>query len=466
MTKPIISGPYRTFRALNDYESYVEFEGSTITIPLRARRSPNEEWMSDEIKLRAFMRLEVYPPYVNNLGTREFQFTIRDWDLYGKSPMLNQLFYGDPRGRLVTDKETGLSDYVPAAMTFRVSPNNRLKVDPDSPQEARALFGDDSDIELRDLNSHHLRVWHSDPSSGERAQKYSNPHNKIYWEIVSAESLSKEGLSNLLPGGSEGTLFILFHKKHPNIPGDSGEFDLKNPEDRARYLVAFSEFESQDEIEAHGRSLSRTRSRLLGRGLGSMVTQLRGNSVISSFSRSKQSLDIRVPINPAFTEKGTLQERATELLKESDAGKIRGEIQFASPSRSLGTADRAPLPGEPFDSADFPARITYAINYDIFVNDQKFVEDQAGIAIAVGAEEIPPRDVKVAFEKPQAGLVADRYLEFSAGSCTGMMEITKEEFEEGMNFSRYWRNVPLAPDALELRSNGGIFEDYNPKKNY
>jgi hypothetical protein len=61
MVKPIISGPYKTFRRLNTEETFLEFERSTITIPMKGRRSPNEPWMEEEIKLKAFMRLEIYP---------------------------------------------------------------------------------------------------------------------------------------------------------------------------------------------------------------------------------------------------------------------------------------------------------------------------------------------------------------------------------------------------------------------
>ena len=38
MPKPMISGPYRTFRRLNPDQAFLEFEGSTITIPMRGRR--------------------------------------------------------------------------------------------------------------------------------------------------------------------------------------------------------------------------------------------------------------------------------------------------------------------------------------------------------------------------------------------------------------------------------------------
>jgi hypothetical protein len=143
-------------------------------------------------------------------------------------------------------------------------------------------------------------------------------------------------------------------------------------------------------------------------------------------------------------------------------GPITGSIRIVSPSRSLGTADQGPLPGEPVDSCDFPARITYAINYNIAINDEVFVDDQAGIAIAVGVDDVPPRDVKVAFDKPHIGHVLDRYLEFGVGDCTGMKEITQEEYDHGVNFCRYWRSVPLDPDPARWAD----FRDFDPSREY
>ncbi|HEX8224134.1 MAG TPA: hypothetical protein VF605_09990 [Allosphingosinicella sp.] len=85
MPRPIVQSPYRTFRRLTRNETFLEFEGSTITIDIKARKSADDPWMEEELKLRAYMRLEIFPPYINNLGTREFQFIIRDWWLNGKS---------------------------------------------------------------------------------------------------------------------------------------------------------------------------------------------------------------------------------------------------------------------------------------------------------------------------------------------------------------------------------------------
>jgi|GEM_PF-1555738 len=468
MVIPIVSGPYRTFRALNPDESFIEFEGSTITIPMKARRSPSEAWMEESIKLRAFMRLEIYPAYLNNLGTREFQFTIRDWDLYGKSPMLNQLFYGDPRGQLVTDKETGFADYVPATITFSVNHGYHLFVEGPNDQ-ARELFGDDRDIEIRDLCSHHLRVWSPIVERDGATVPYSGPNTRIYWQILPASRVEKAKIGFLLDEAKRSLSsfsaeagLMVFHKKAPNIAGDTAEFDISNPVDRARYLLAISSLDPS--VSDSGRS--QLRATLPVRGLEAARAQIRGNSVLSSLYRPHNGLEIRVPVNPNFRSAGDLGERAQKAMSKAKEERLKGSIIIKSPSRSLGTADQAPEPGLPFDSADFPARITYAINYDIYINRERFVEDQAGIAIAVGAEEVPPRDVKVAFEKPQAGLVAGRYMEFSSGCCTGMEEISITDYREGLNFGRYWRTVPLEPNAIGLRTAGGQFEDYDPQREY
>ncbi|WP_192148046.1 hypothetical protein [Roseibium litorale] len=473
MVIPIVSGPYRTFRALTQDESFIEFEGSTITIPMKARRSPNEPWMEEIIKLRAFMRLEIYPAYVNNLGTREFQFTIRDWDLYGKSPMLNQLFYGDPRGKLVVDKKTGFADHIPAAVTFTVNHGYSLTVDEGAGEGARELFGKNSDIEIRDLCSHHLRTWAPAPERNSAITPYGNPNTRIYWQIIPASRAKAAKLNYLFEnpeaerlGLQVGMGIMIFHKKAPNIPGDTAEFDIANPEDRARYLLAITTLGEARSLRTDDGSVPILQAKLPSRGFEAARGQIKGNSVISSLYRPRSGLDIRIPIAARFRSGGDFNESAEKLASTSRGEILKGTIDIKSPARSLGTADQAPDPGRPFDSADFPARITYAANYDIYINRERFVEDQAGIAIAVGAEDVPPRDVKVAFEKPQAGLVAGRFIEFSSGDCTGMFEIPMEDYRDGLNFARYWRTVPLEPEAVRFKSEGGQFEDYDPLREY
>lgn len=454
MVKPIIQGPYRTFRRLNDYESFLEFEGSTITIPMKARSGEKGPWMEDEIKLKAFMRLEIYPPYVNNLRTREFQFTIRDWDLYGKSPMLNQLFYNDPRGKWVEfgDKERGFADFVPVVVTFQVSNHYRVGLDRstagDSSFHLSDLFGEERHIAIRHLTSHHLRVW---DDIAERAAQptYRLPENRIYWEFH-LPPLAADLARSL--GVNAGSAVVVFHKKSASM----GEpFSIGNAQDRAKFVLAVAEISPKQ--PASGTVLA-----TLGqsaRGLRANLVQLPGNTVLSSLYRPRRPLEIRWLRGALTTDE--LFERAKKALPKGKNA-IIGWLQIASPARSLGTADQGPDVGDPTDSADFPARLTYAINYHIMFNNTRFVEDQAGIAIAVGAVEVPPRDVTVAFDKPHIGHVLKKYLEFGPGHCTGMHEIAESEYDVGLNYCRYWRGVPL--DGQD--PGWSRFEDYDPNRIY
>lgn len=63
----------------------VEFERSVIRIPLRfgGDTEPREI-----VELTAFMRLEREEPVRNTIGYRQFEFTIREWELFGYSEVL------------------------------------------------------------------------------------------------------------------------------------------------------------------------------------------------------------------------------------------------------------------------------------------------------------------------------------------------------------------------------------------
>ena len=464
MVKSIISGPYRTFRRLNEEESFLEFEGSTITIPMKARASANDPWMNQEIKLKAFMRLEIYPPYLNNLGTREFQFIIRDWDLYGKSEMLNLLFFGDPRGKFVEDPKSGFADYVPATVTFNVANHYNVRADDKLNICVGELFGDESELEIRNLTSHSLRTWHQISERGADNWFYSHPHQRIYWEILLPEELKGMSLDYLYdaadnPGGIEltkGAPMMIFHKKPPPQPEAETGFDMNSAYDRAQYLLAATTFGS-----VTSRTLPGTfTASLPGGGYEANLTQFKGNTVLSSLYRAREPLEIRWKLNPKLRDVSDVAKYVKDALRTSKQKKFSGYLQIASPARSLGTVDQAPDVGYPADSADFPARITYAINYNIFLNREKFVEDNAGIAIAVGAVEVPPRDITVAFDKPHVGHVIKKYLEFGPGHCTGMHEIPSAEYNAGLNFARYWRTVPLDPNQWTG------FEPYDPNVVY
>lgn len=69
----------------------VEFEGSTITIPIVASL-PNGWISTEEVDFRAFMRLELDRRKRNLLGRTQFEFTIAVWELYGTSRLLSEKF--------------------------------------------------------------------------------------------------------------------------------------------------------------------------------------------------------------------------------------------------------------------------------------------------------------------------------------------------------------------------------------
>jgi hypothetical protein len=69
----------------------IEFEGSTISIPVRA--SLQNGWIStEEVDFKAFMRLELGRRIRNQLGRTQFEFTIAVWELYGQSQLLSKKF--------------------------------------------------------------------------------------------------------------------------------------------------------------------------------------------------------------------------------------------------------------------------------------------------------------------------------------------------------------------------------------
>ena len=472
-----MSGPYRTFRRLIAEESYLEFEGSTITIPMRGRR-PQGPWMEEEIKLNAFMRLEIFPAYFNNLGTREFQFIIRDWYLYGKSPMLNELFFDDPRGRWVppSEEENRRHDagFVPAVVTFNVSNNFETTVF--SGPSSESVFASPTGLEIHGLTSQHLRPWVVDPEF--EVRQHDLPRNAIFWQVApNADALframssppkgdgvksddvrraletGRDCLTRSLGEAGLSDPLVIFHNKPPVMSRSQAPRDVfgHSAEDWAQHLLAIGSLAATDrQTGARPPSfVARERQPGSGGGLAASRVQLWGNTVISPLARPKQPLEIRWAMAGKDTAKS---------LKQVQTGQLR----IVSPPRSLGTADQGPDLGRPDDSADFPARITYATNYNIAVNDTPFVEDQAGIAIAVGAEEIPPRDVTVAFDKPHIGAVLNSFLEFGSGHCTGMHEITQDEYLHNVNFARYWRTVPLDNNS----SDWNTFQDFDLTRSY
>lgn len=85
--------------------------------------------------------------------------------------------------------------------------------------------------------------------------------------------------------------------------------------------------------------------------------------------------------------------------------------------------------------SDYPAIIVYNAIYDVYLDRERVVHNQPGVAFATGVREIPPRNVTVAFEKPYE---SERFW-FGSGCCTGMRSITAEEFERGATQGRSFR---------------------------
>jgi hypothetical protein len=310
---------------------------------------------------------------------------------------------------------------------------------------ADALFAPAARLEIRNLTSHHLRTWSPIEERGD-ALTYGLPANRLYWQILSPEAVKRAAAGPLLEEDAGGPI-IVFHNK-PRA------FDLGNDRDRVEHLLAIGALPRE---QGRGESLFVARAPH-GRGghlLEALKVQQDGNVTLSPLYRPKRDLEIRWALAAGGRD-------AIAKALKGGSGAISGAIRIVSPSRSLGTADQGPVGDEPVDCCDFPARITYAINYSIAVNAEEFVEDQAGIAIAVGVDDVPPRDVTVAFDKPHIGHVLSRYLEFGPGHCTGMHEISQAEYDHGVNFCRYWRTVPLDPTDPRWAS----LEDFDPARLY
>src|SRR5687767_13336098 len=101
------------------------------------------------------------------------------------------------------------------------------------------------------------------------------------------------------------------------------------------------------------------------------------------------------------------------------------------------------------EGPDFPATIIYSACYDVFLNKDKVVDAQMGVAICTPIAGIPPRNVLVAFEKPFEDTV--RRVSFGPGCCWGMRTITPDEFLEGCNRAREirgWKAKKAADDSF------------------
>lgn len=104
------------------------------------------------------------------------------------------------------------------------------------------------------------------------------------------------------------------------------------------------------------------------------------------------------------------------------------------------------------DGADFPATIIYSACYDVFVNDEKIIDAQMGVAICTPIVELPPRNVLVAFEKPFEDRV--RGIAFRSGCCWGMHWISLLDFLAGVNRARELRGWARVDDPYGIYAAG------------
>jgi hypothetical protein len=357
----------------------MEYEASVITIPIQAQTS-NGRWEEEKLKLQAFMRLEVFPAYQNGLGTREFQFIIRDWELFGYSSLLNRLFMGDERGYLEKGSSPSLGREQ-AVMTFCVSHHYQKLGDDANNNFAAATELTIDNISHHDTDSQGNLYWHID----------KDPDNKHHFEV----RFSKKP-----------------HNRNSAMEDDPEIFESLVA--KALQVAPGQNFKA-----------------VLGQTHGRNIVPLAGNTVLTANSK------LRTPMSISW-----------KLGKNPQIGSA-GRIHVVSPSKSLCVAYQGPDVGHPYDSADFPARINYATSYHVYVNNHQFVEDQAGIATADGITQIPPRDIRVAFDKPHQGEFLNKIWRFSSGCCEGMHEITEAEYRQGQSIARYWRSNRLDVQAGE-----------------
>lgn len=99
------------------------------------------------------------------------------------------------------------------------------------------------------------------------------------------------------------------------------------------------------------------------------------------------------------------------------------------------------------EGPDFPATIIYNACYDVYLNRDKIIDAQMGVAICTPIVSIPPRNVLVAFEKP----FEDRKngIAFRSGCCWGMRTITPDDFLRGANRAREIRGWKPRNDPHE-----------------
>lgn len=132
----------------------------------------------------------------------------------------------------------------------------------------------------------------------------------------------------------------------------------------------------------------------------------------------------------------------SELLSEKFGEEVQVTFSLTPPPqkqpRSICFANQ--------EDADYPATIIYSACYDVFINRDKIIDAQMGVAICTPIASIPPRNVLVAFEKPFED--RERGIAFRPGCCWGMRPILPDEFLAGVNRAREIRGWSRVDDAF------------------
>ncbi|WP_093167789.1 hypothetical protein [Sinosporangium album] len=331
----------------------MEYEGSSIFLPVHAEVDGKQ--VTERVKLRAFMRAELWPAYLGGLGTREFQFVIRDWELFGASRLLSRLYFGDSRGRLKNEDhpEAGREQVV---MTWTLA-HHYVKQ------------GDDGDNSLGPVSG--LRI--------DGVTDHNTDQGDLYWQVTAG---SRSGVWNV------------------------------------RFFREAEETVAPDDVVAHAAEVEA------------------GASFVAESPVEEPQFSYKLPFRRESHGHGL---SVSWTLGRDPKDGARGKVRINEQPKSICIADDPPIEGLGADSSDFPAHIIYTANFEVWANGTQVAGDQMGIAHAKAVRGIPPRDVKVAFEKPIQG---DGF-SFASGMCLGMHEITREEFLEGVEAARAARSRAL-----------------------
>jgi hypothetical protein len=126
---------------------------------------------------------------------------------------------------------------------------------------------------------------------------------------------------------------------------------------------------------------------------------------------------------------------------------------------------------------DYPAMIVYNAIYDVYLNDVKIIDKQAGVAFATGVMEIPPRNITVAFHKPfslsearkrdakldaKLGDLVDPIV-LDPGTCEDMTQITPQQFAAGARQAQEFRQKSF-PARSSKKQPAGAAGDTMAKK--